>query len=544
MRLMFTLVTAGLILAFLPSTAGAQRPVSLDSARTESGSVPVVVWNREITRFRAPVEGIPPAERARSAERRLLEIPSDLPSYRVEVRPIAIGPDSGVVILVNSTLAFGLSVWDADRSSGETLDQVSQQAVSNVRAWLADRNDQLRWSTVLRGLAWALAATLLAVLLLTGLLWAHRRAVTWLEKSAAASKKPMQVGRADLRPYVHALEAGLLRTATWALGAAITYLWLTFVLSQFAYTRPWGQELGDFIVGVFRDLGLGILNSIPNLFVVFVIFLIARMLGRIATAFFRTAESQWMHVEIARATRRLVVALLWIFAIVVAYPYLPGSGTAAFQGVSVFIGLMVSLGSSGIVSQVLGGLVVVYTRAFTAGDYVRIAENEGTVTEIGALAAKVTTVRKEEITIPYSVLVSSATINYSRQAREGGAIVATDVAVGYDVAWRQVVALLVEAAHRTSPVLTDPAPRVQMRDLGSFAVEYRLLFRIARPAERYIVLSELHSNILDAFNEHGVQIMTPAFEGQPESRLVVPKSAWYAAPAPGDESAAGPGRSS
>jgi small-conductance mechanosensitive channel len=156
---------------------------------------------------------------------------------------------------------------------------------------------------------------------------------------------------------------------------------------------------------------------------------------------------------------------------------------------------------------------------------------------IGALAVKVLTRRKEEITIPHSVLVGSATTNFSRQAADSGAIVATHVAVGYDVPWRQVEALLIEACRSTKAVLGE-TPRVLKSSLGSFAVEYTLLFKVARAQERYDVLSLVHANILDAFNEHGVQIMTPAFEGQPDNRVVVPRSRWFEAPAAKDE----PGR--
>ena len=185
------LVTAGLFLVFLPPTAGAQRLVSPDSARTESGSAPVVVWNREITWFRAPVEGVPPAERAREAERRLLAIPTGLTSYHVESKPIAIGSDSGAVITVNGALAFGLLARDADLAGGETLDQASGRAMENLRTWLADRSDQLRWPSFFRALGWSLAATLLALLLLNALLWLHRRVVVWLERSTVVSKRDM-----------------------------------------------------------------------------------------------------------------------------------------------------------------------------------------------------------------------------------------------------------------------------------------------------------------------------------------------------------------
>lgn len=362
------------------------------------------------------------------------------------------------------------------------------------------------------------------------------------QRAAHGQAPALRVGKADVRPYLGAIQAGLVRTLAGLSLAAIVYSWLTFVLQQFPYTSPWGEQLGGFLFGVLSDLGLGFLHAIPDLFVVLVIFMATRLVTRIAGAFFRSAEGEWMQAEVARATRRLVVGLIWVFALVVAYPYLPGSGTAAFQGISVFVGLMVSLGSSGIVNQLLSGLVAVYARTFSAGDYVRVGEHEGTVTELGALASKVRTVRGEEITIPNSVLVGNATTNFSRLARDAGALVVMRVTVGYDVPWRQVQALLLAAAGRTSFALRDPAPYVLTSGLTEFSVEYKLMIRIARAEERYRALSELHAHVLDAFNEHGVQIMVPAFEGQPEGRVLVPRERWFEPPATGEPAGGGSGR--
>jgi small-conductance mechanosensitive channel len=531
------LAAMGLALPALPARAQAPLPAPAGAPSLQSSSVAAVVWNREIVHFRAEAGGLSPAERAQLATRRILDIPAGLREYQVETNPATFDSMTGYWILANGILMFGLYEEDLDPESGETIASAAERAAANLRAFLVSREEQHRWPDVLRGVAWSVAATLTTLLLLSFVLRVYRRQRARIEKSASDTSRALWLGKIDVRPHLYVVGFGLLRAAAWGAAAAVVYLWLTIVLQQFPYTRPWGQQLGGFVTGVLQNLGLTIVQSIPNLFIVLVIFLGTRLLSKVVYAFFHSAEAQWMEIEIARATGRLAIALLWIFALVVAYPYLPGSGTAAFQGISVLLGLMVSLGATGIVSQLLGGLVVVYTRAFRGGEYVRIGEHEGTVTGIGALAVKILTRRKEEITIPHSVLVGSATTNFSRQAVESGAIVATTVAVGYDVPWRQVEALLIEACRRTQAVLGE-APRVLKSGLGSFAVEYTLLFRIAQARDRYEVLSLVHANILDAFNEHGVQIMTPAFEGQPDNRVVVPRSRWFEPPATKDE----PGR--
>jgi small-conductance mechanosensitive channel len=267
-----------------------------------------------------------------------------------------------------------------------------------------------------------------------------------------------------------------------------------------------------------------------------IIFLITRAVVRLATNFFREVEQGTLTVagfqpETARATRRVVVTIVWLFALTVAYPYIPGSRTDAFKGVSLFAGLLFSLGSAGLLNQIMSGLVITYSRAMRPGEYVRIGEMEGVVTELGVLCTRIVTRKKEEIAIPNAVLVGTTTTNYSRLAGADGAILSTSVTIGYDAPWRQVHALLTLAAERTDGVRRQPRPWVLQKALSDFFVEYVLLFHIDRPEDRVVVLSDLHAQIQDAFNEHGVQIMSPHFEAQPEGQVLVPRGKWSAPPA-------------
>jgi small-conductance mechanosensitive channel len=275
--------------------------------------------------------------------------------------------------------------------------------------------------------------------------------------------------------------------------------------------------------------------ALPGLFTVVLIVLITRLVVRGANAVFRAVEEgrlavPGVYADTAQPTRRLAVALLWLFAVVVAYPYLPGSGSDAFKGVSVFVGLMLSLGSSGLVNQAMSSFMITYSRALRLGDYVRIGEVEGTVVHAGMLATKVLTKRNEEVTLPNAVVASSTITNYSRRSGEG-VFTKTSVTIGYDTPWRQVEAMLLLAAARTSGVRAEPAPRVLQTGLQDFYVEYTLLVALERPDERLRLLSELHARIQDAFHEHGVQIMSPHYEADPERPKVVPRSRWFTPPA-------------
>jgi small-conductance mechanosensitive channel len=238
-------------------------------------------------------------------------------------------------------------------------------------------------------------------------------------------------------------------------------------------------------------------------------------------------------VDTARPTRRLFSVAVWLFAIVMAYPYLPGSNSEAFKGMSVLVGLMVTMGGSSLFGQAASGLILMYSRTVRVGEYVRINDQEGTVTELGTFTTKIRTGLGEEVTVPNTVVLGTVTKNYSRAVKGHGYVVDTVVTIGYDTPWRQVEAMLKEAARRTDGVLADPEPRVFQTGLSDFYPEYRLVCQAvpSEPRPRAVVLSNLHAHIQDVFNEYGVQIMSPHYLGDPADAKVVPKARWYAKPA-------------
>jgi small-conductance mechanosensitive channel len=244
---------------------------------------------------------------------------------------------------------------------------------------------------------------------------------------------------------------------------------------------------------------------------------------------------RWIYPETAQPTRRLLTGLLWAFAIVVAHPYLPGSQTDAFKGVSVFFGLMVTFGSSGIVNQIMSGFMITYSRALRAGDFVRIGEVEGTVTHLGVLSTKIRTLRQEEVTIPNAVVVAQTTTDYTRLSETDGVFTPTSVTIGYDTPWRQVHALMLQAADRTAGLRAKPKPVVLQAGLEDFYVKYTLFVCLEQQESRPVTLGALHANIQDLFNEYGVQIMSPNYVIDPSAPKVVPKQQWFAAPAAAPE---------
>jgi small-conductance mechanosensitive channel len=268
------------------------------------------------------------------------------------------------------------------------------------------------------------------------------------------------------------------------------------------------------------SFGRRLLDSLPDLLMVLAIVVITRFFVRLSNYLFDAVEHERVVVrgiypEIAQPTRRIVAVLMWLLAIVLAYPYLPGSSSDAFKGVSVFIGVIVSLGSSGIMNQIMSGLTITYSRALAVGDFVKIGEIEGTVEHLGFLSLKIKTERRESITIANALVVSTSTINYSRCAAREGVKVSTSVTIGYNTPWRQVEALLMLAASRTPGIRKEPPPAVRQTALLDFYVKYTVLVCLDQPRKRVPILHALHGNILDAFNEYGVQITSPNYESDP-----------------------------
>jgi small-conductance mechanosensitive channel len=326
-------------------------------------------------------------------------------------------------------------------------------------------------------------------------------------------------------------------SVTWAVGVfAAVYACVHYVLSLFPWTNAFAKGLFALAIDPVRKMTLGLMGFIPGLIFLFVLVVIVRYGLKLTRHFFedvsrRTITLKGFYPEWAMPTYRLVRLLVITFAAVVAYPYIPGSSSQAFKGVSLFIGVIFSLGSSSLIGNVIAGYSMVYRNAFKIGDRVKIGPNTGDVEQMRLLVTHLRTIKNEELIIPNSTILNTEVINYSSLARDQGLILHTVVGIGYETPWRQVEAMLVEAATRTPGLLKQPPPFVLQTLLGDFCVTYELNVYCEKAYNMEVRYADLHRTILDVFNEYGVQIMTPAYRGDPEQPKVVPKDQWYMAPA-------------
>jgi small-conductance mechanosensitive channel len=493
----------------------------------------LVYSNRPIVEFRATVLGRTPAGRAAAAVSLLNRLADETPSARVTTH----AHDAFTLLALGGQPVFAVLEADLDPLIGEQLNRKAADAAARLQVAFAEAVELRTPGRLIRSTLRVALATAVFVIAVGLLIRLDRGAAALLARAAERQLKRLPGGEIMLRAKdARVVVRRLLMLVSLVIGAALTYGWLTFVLRSFPYTRPWGESLRGVLLSAAAAAGRQMLDALPNLSAVLVIILVTRFVTRLVGLGFQAVEEGRIQVpgiypETAQPSRRIVVALLWVFALVASYEYLPGSNTDAFKAVSVFVGLVVSLGSTGIMNHVMSGLMITYSRAFRPNDFVRIGEIEGTITHLGTLSTKVRTPRNEEITIPNSVVVSHATTNYSRHAATDGVFVPTSVTIGYDTPWRQVQALLLRAAERTPGVQTAPKPVVLQTALSDFYVEYTLLVCLEEPRRRSVILTTLHAEIQDAFNEFGVQIMSPNYEADPGSPKVVPRDRWYPAPA-------------
>ena len=521
----------------------AQQPTAGEEELTLS-SAPVLVDGVALFHV-AGTRILPAPERAARIADRLAAVAADASLDPASLR-IEEDPESTVVAAGTRPV---VRLVDADaRLEGITRRLLAEIVTQRIREAIARYRADRRPATLLRnGLAVAGWGVVLGFAL-----WATYRILARLrrrmEERYQAHLREVRIQSFSLvtAHQIRRLVSGLVYGAL-ALGAlAALLIYLRFALGRFPWTRELGLTLADATLRPVVAVGTGILNALPNLLFLVVLALVVRYVLRVIRLFFDSiAEGRVVFrgfdAEWALATYRLVRVLVVVLAVVIAYPYIPGSSSDAFKGISLFIGVLFSLGSSSIIGNMLAGLTMTYRRAFRVGDRVKIGEHIGAVEQVRMMVTHLRTPKNEEVIVPNSMILASEVTNYSAKAASDGLILHTTVGIGYETPWRQVEAMLLEAAARVPGLRKDPAPFVLQRALGDFAVTYEINAYCGDAGLMLALYSELHANILDVFNEYGIQIMTPAYEGDPEIAKVVPKAQWYAAPARPPAAGAGAG---
>ncbi|WP_436223491.1 mechanosensitive ion channel family protein [Cupriavidus necator] len=520
--------------------AAVQAPIAVRSG----AAVELRLMDRPIATMRAEIAGATPAMRVSRAQlvfNDLTESELALPLGQVSG---TFGDAPMVAFRLGDRLLFALTSQDLSPEDHLTLEAAATRTAAGLRQAIAARRAHLHWPNLLRGAA----LSLLGLAVLAALTWGVARAgVALRARLQVALERHLAHrvgGQFDWTGALYQLVARIVQILAIGLVLVLAFAWLEFALEQFPLTQPMGDRMGVFIVGLLSQIALSMVSSVPGLVTVAVILLITRAVQRLVSNIFKAVQKgqitvPGMHPETAGATRRLAAVVIWALGFTFAYPYIPGSESDVFKGLSVLLGFMVTLGSANVVNQLMSGMVVVYSRALRRGDMVCIGDTVGTVASLDALSVKVINLRNEEVTLPNAVVVGSAIHNYTRhgsvrdpRTQEGwqAALISTSVTIGYDTPWRQVHAMLLAAAGEAAHIAPSPTSFVLQRGLSDFYVEYELFCALDHPRNRFYALSALHAAIQDQFNTHGVQIMSPHFMAQPDKTVYVPGTRWYEEP--------------
>ena len=481
----------------------------------ETNGGAVVIDGRTLWTINAPRAGLTPGQRAEDTRASILNVAEDEKRRVDDLRELKLESES--ILLLGRVYIVSVTDDDAraEGRSRETLFAERRQlTIDAVTRYRSDRSV----SRLVRSVALSFGAGLAAVVALMLLRWASRRIVQLLTArlTAASFTGPLASLYGIFERSFHLILRFSLRAGTWLLALLIAFSALSYILGLFPATAGLAGTAVSSSLAVVRAMMLSFVSYLPNLAVLSTIGFITYILMRMSKVMAKALDSGMMsipgfHREWSMPTYGLVKILLVMFALVIAFPYLPGGESPALKGASIFIGVLVSLGSGSAMSNVIAGVILTYMRPFQIGDRVKIADTTGDIIEKSLLVTRIRTIKHVEVIVPNSTVLGGHILNYSAYAKERGLILNTTVTIGYDTPWTTVHPLLIRAALRTPFILADPSPFVFQTSLNDFHISYELNAYTDQPSRMAELYSELHKHIQEEFNTAAVEIMSPTY---------------------------------
>ena len=493
----------------------AQQRARIDSLRQFTPGVPVVVEGDTLFYLYTKRGGYTPLQRAEMIDAAIMQL-----GKRFTLHPDSVYIESSDIV---TDLMYGnkviASFTDQDGLwEGRSREQLATDKRKIVVQKLKElKKEHSLWQLGKRILYFVLVlAGQYLLFWLTG--WLFRKLKVRIQKLKDTRLKPISIQNYELLDTQRQVNlliflSNLLRYVIMLLQLLIT---VPLLFAIFPQTKGLAYQIFSYIWNPIKNILVGIVDYIPNLFAILIICFAVKYLVRLVHYLSREVEAGRLkfggfYPDWAMPTYHIIRFLLYAFMIAMIYPYLPGAKNGVFQGISVFVGLIISLGSSTVIGNVIAGLVITYMRPFKLGDRIQLNDTTGNVIEKTPLVTRIKTPKNEVVTIPNSFIMSSHTVNYSASAREYGLIIHSEVTIGYDVPWRQVHQLLIEAALNTPGVIDDPRPFVLETSLSDWYPVYQINAYIREADKLAQIYSDLHQNIQDRFNEAGIEIMSPHY---------------------------------
>ena len=493
----------------------AKQRLRIDSLRRMTPGIPVIVEGDTLYYLFAKRGGHTPQQRAEMNAAAITEL-----GKRFNLQPDSVYIDSSDIV---TDLMYGNKVLSSFTDQDGLWEGCSRdQLAAAKRKVIVDKLKVMKDEHSLWQLGKRILYFILVIvgqfLLFKLTIWLFNKLKARIQRLKDTKLKPISIQDYELldtQKQVNLLVflASLLRYAVMLLQLILT---VPLLFAIFPQTKDLAYKLFSYIWEPIKSIFLGIVEYIPNLFTIFVIWLAVKYLVRLVRYLASEIQSERLKIggfyaDWAMPTFHIVRFLLYAFMIAMIYPYLPGSKSGVFQGISVFVGLIVSLGSSTVIGNIIAGLVITYMRPFKLGDRIKLNDTTGNVIEKTPLVTRIRTPKNEVVTIPNSFIMSSHTVNFSQSARDYGLIIHSEVSIGYDIPWRKTHQLLIEAALNTPGVVDDPRPFVLETSLQDYYPVYQVNAYIKDANQLAQVYSDLHQNIQDRFNEEGIEIMSPHY---------------------------------
>lgn len=482
----------------------------------------VVLEGKPLFEIKTPLGASSPADRAELVNRKLVEVANnaEIPVESIRLDTIR----DGQVIMAGENVPIAIAaVTQEDAALAKTTpDALANRYRQTLQQAIVQYRQERTVNNLLRGIGYTVLATLALILAFNLFNWLYTRIVQRFEEWVSTHNLRLSAGRTWTLPIA---PFGDLILRFLDLGRNLLNLTLVgfygfWVLSFFAWTRPISQNFWSLVQKTLTGIEQAIVHYLPNLFMLVLIAFITREILAFIRLFFREIERgtiavPWFYPDWIQPTFQLVRFLVIAIAVAIGMPFLPGFQSPAFQGVSLVLSALFTLGAAGAVSNIVGGVVAVYTRGFQLGDMIKISDLMGVVVEKNLLVTRIRTPKNVVITLPNSTVLNSNIINYSAMAKDvgdqTGLILNTTVTLGYDVPWRKVHEVLIQAAHDTPNLLKHPAPFVLQTALNDYNVSYELNAYTDRAEAMPSIYSDLHKHIQDRCNQAGIEILSPAF---------------------------------
>ncbi len=426
--------------------------------------------------------------------------------------------EHGNLSLIQYKKKMIMSISDEDAAlEGTTREYLADNYKEIIQATLKDKIENL----TLKGWLINIGLTLLTLIGLIVIFYAINKFFKWVNNKLNDYQKKLKRKRKSLYKYlvpsgpdnIFVFISNIIR---WMLYILILLFYLPLLFSFLPWTKGIVQEFYKLVSDPVMYIVKGFIDFLPDLFFIIIIYFVAkyvvRVLNVIATEYENDNISiKGFHKDWAKPTLNLLKIIIYAFALIFMFPHIPGSDSPAFQGVSIFFGVLLSLGSTSAISNVIAGVVITYMRPFQLGDRVKVGETIGDVIEKSLLVTKIRTLKNEDVTIPNATIINTHLWNYSKNAKDLGLILHTSVTIGYDVPWETVNKLLLRAARTTTLIQKDPKPFVLQKSLDDYYVNYEINAYTKQPKKMALIYSELHKNILEAFNSAGIEILSPQY---------------------------------